>query len=40
MRRDELAGVRRELLDLDAGKLTIELTRVVIDGQVVDSVSV
>jgi integrase len=37
MRRCELAGARRELLDLDAGKLTLEVTRVVVDGQVVES---
>ncbi len=37
MRRCELAGARRDLLDLDAGKLTIETTRVVVDGKVVES---
>ena len=37
MRRCELAGARRDLLDLDAGKLTIEMTRVVVDGKVVES---
>jgi integrase len=37
MRRCELAGVRRELLDLDAGTLAIEVTRVVVDGRVVES---
>jgi integrase len=37
MRRCELAGVRRDLLDLDAGTLTIEVTRVVVDGRVVES---
>jgi len=37
MRRCELAGARRELLDLDAGKLTLDVTRVVVDGQVVES---
>ena len=34
MRRCELAGTRRELLDLDAGTLAIEPTRVVVDGKV------
>jgi integrase len=37
MRRCELAGARRELLDLDAGTLSIEITRVVVDGQVIES---
>ena len=37
MRRCELAGARRDLLDLDAGTLTIELTRVVVDGRVIES---
>jgi integrase len=37
MRRCELAGARRDLLDLDAGTLAIESTRVVVDGQVIDS---
>ena len=37
MRRCELAGARRDLLHLDAGMLTLEMTRVVIDGQVVES---
>jgi len=37
MRRCELAGARRDLLDLDAGTLTIEVTRVVIDGRVIES---
>jgi integrase len=37
MRRCELAGARRDLLDLDAGTLTIETTRVVVDGQVIES---
>jgi hypothetical protein len=37
MRRCELAGARRDLLDLDGGKLTIEMTRVVVDGKVVES---
>ncbi len=37
MRRCELAGARRELLDLDAGTLTIEITRVVVDGKVIES---
>lgn len=37
MRRCELAGVRRDLLDLEAGTLTIEVTRVVVDGRVIES---
>jgi integrase len=37
MRRSELAGVDRELLDLDAGTLSIEDTRVVVAGQTIDS---
>ena len=37
MRRCELAGARRDLLDLDAGTLAIEVTRVVVDGQVIES---
>jgi len=37
MRRCELAGARRDLLDLDAGTLAIEGTRVVVDGQVIES---
>jgi integrase len=37
MRRCELAGARRDLLDLDAGTLTIETTRVVVDGKVIES---
>jgi integrase len=37
MRRCELAGVRRDLLDLNAGTLTIEVTRVVVDGRVIES---
>jgi len=37
MRRCELAGARRDLLDLDAGTLTIEVTRVVVDGKVIES---
>ena len=37
MRRCELAGARRELLDLAAGTLTIETTRVVVDGKVIES---
>lgn len=37
MRRCELAGAQRALLDLDAGTLTIEVTRVVVDGQVIES---
>jgi integrase len=37
MRRGELVGARIEDLDLEAGTLRMEHTRVVIDGQVVDS---
>ena len=37
MRRCELAGARRDLLDLGAGTLSIEITRVVVDGRVIES---
>jgi integrase len=37
MRRCELAGARRELLDLDAGTLDIGPTRVVVNGKVIVS---
>jgi len=37
MRRCELAGVRRDLLDLTAGTLEIDVTRVVVDGKVIES---
>ena len=37
MRRCELAGARRDQLDLDAGTLAIETTRVVVDGRVIES---
>ncbi len=37
MRRRELAGARRDLLDLDAGTLAIQTTRVVVDGRVIES---
>jgi integrase len=37
MRRCELVGARRNKLDLAAGTLAIESTRVVIDGRVVES---
>jgi integrase len=37
MRRCELAGACRDLLDLDAGTLAIEITRVVVDGKVIES---
>jgi integrase len=37
MRRCELAGARRDLLDLDAGTLMTEVTRVVVDGKVIES---
>jgi len=36
MRRCELAGVRRDLLDLAAGTLEIDVTRVVVDGKVIE----
>jgi len=35
MRRCELAGARRDLLDLNAGTLQMESTRVVVDGKVI-----
>jgi integrase len=37
MRRCELAGAHRDRLDLAAGTLTIETTRVVVDGRVIES---
>src|SRR4029077_11500966 len=37
MRRCELAGARLALLDLDVETLTIEVTRVVVDGRVIES---
>jgi len=37
MRRSELAGTRRDLLDLDAGTLVIEPTRVVVAGRAEES---
>jgi integrase len=37
MRRSELAGARIDDLDFEAGTLTLERTRVVVDGQVVES---
>ena len=37
MRRCELAGAHRDLLDLAAGTLAIEATRVVVDGKVIES---
>ncbi len=37
IRRCELAGARRELLNLDVGTLAIEGTRVSVDGRVVES---
>jgi integrase len=37
MRRCELAGARRDLLDLDAGTLDIGPTRVVLNGKVIES---
>jgi integrase len=37
MRRSELAGVERDLLDLDQGTLTVENTRVVVKGHATDS---
>jgi integrase len=36
-RRSELAGVERDMLDLDQGTLTIENTRVVVKGYATDS---
>ena len=37
MRRSELAGVRRQMLDLDAGRLRVEGTRVVVAGRAQES---
>jgi len=37
MRRCELAGARRDLLDLHAGTFAIEVTRVVVNGKVIES---
>ena len=37
MRRCELAGSLRDLLDLEAGRLDIGPTRVVVDGKVIES---
>jgi integrase len=37
MRRSELAGANRNLLDLDAGTLTMEDTRVVVNGKTEES---
>jgi hypothetical protein len=37
MRRCELAGANRKLLDLDGGTLGIGVTRVVVDGRVIES---
>ncbi len=37
MRRCELAGARHDRLDLDAGTLAIETTRIVVDGKVIES---
>jgi integrase len=37
MRRCELAGARLDGLDFEAGTLTLEITRVVVDGRVVQS---
>ena len=37
MRRSELAGAERRLLDLESGTLVIEDTRVVVDGKAEDS---
>jgi len=37
MRRSELAGVSRDMVDLEHGTLVVEDTRVVVDGQVHDS---
>jgi len=37
MRRCELAGARRDELDLERGTLSIETTRVVVNGKVIES---
>jgi integrase len=37
MRRCELAGANRNLLEIDTGTLEIETTRVVVDGKVIES---
>jgi integrase len=37
MRRSELAGAERDMLDLDQGMLTVENTRVVVKGHATDS---
>jgi integrase len=37
MRRSELAGVERNMLDLDQGTVTIENTRIVVNGHATDS---
>ncbi|HEY7272784.1 MAG TPA: site-specific integrase, partial [Actinoplanes sp.] len=37
MRRSELAGAQRDLLDLDAAVLTIDPTRIVVAGRAADS---
>src|ERR1022692_4446754 len=37
MRRCELAGARRDLLDPAGGTLTTEITRVVVDGRLIES---
>jgi integrase len=37
MRRSELAGAERRLVDLDKGTLTMEDTRIVVDGKAEDS---
>ena len=37
MRRSELAGVERDMLDLDQGTLTVENTRVVVKGRATES---
>jgi integrase len=37
MRRCELAGAQVDLIDLEAGTLQIEATRVVVDGKVIES---
>ena len=37
IRRCELAGAHRDLLNAEAGTLTIETTRVVVDGRVIES---
>ncbi len=37
MRRCELAGIRRDQLDVDAGTLVADTTRVVVNGKAIES---